>query len=190
MFGYPLFPPCKIIYIFLVSVSEVLVLLVGQSSPDFGSQELLLSLLAAVVAALVRPDVVEEQQEGGEGAASLSTHDGQLGRSVIRSVLGLESLGSNNVAEREGTGNNGGSKGTLGGTGTVGNSPLEMRLVTMRHARYRGQITTNTVENGQRGDDSIDQIDTGQQTRFIGFGQERHQSASNDAMYQVSIRVL
>lgn len=133
---------------------------------------MLLSLLAVVIAALVRPNVVEKQQESGEGAASLSTHDGQLGRSVVRGVLGLESLGPNDVTEREGTRNNGSSKGTLGGTGTVGNSPLEIRLVTMRHSRHRGQSTTNTVEDGQRGDDSIDQIDTSQQTRLVGLGKE------------------
>lgn len=109
----------------LISVTEVLVLLVCHGGPNFWGHVSSLGLLGAVIASLVGPDVVEEQTKGRESTASLGAHNSQLGRAEVWRILGLEGLRSDDVSNREGARDNCGRKSTLGGTGTVGNSPLK-----------------------------------------------------------------
>jgi hypothetical protein len=58
----------------------------------------------------------------------LRSHDSELGGSIVGSIARLEGLGTDDVADGERTRDNSGSKGTLGGASTVGNSPLEAPL--------------------------------------------------------------
>jgi hypothetical protein len=102
----------------------MLVLLVGERGPHLRGHKRLLSAQLLGSATLVGPDVVEEEQEGSEGAGGLGSHNSDLGRSEIGSIAGLEGLRTNDVAQRERAGNDGSSKGTLGSTTKVGRSPL------------------------------------------------------------------
>lgn len=109
---------------FLIRITEHLVLLIRHGSPDLGRHELFLILFAAVATSLVAPNIVQEESKGSHGTPSLSAHDCQLGGSEVGRIAGLEGLGSNNVAQGERAAHNGSSKGALGGTADVGDSPL------------------------------------------------------------------
>lgn len=111
----------------LVSVPESLVLLVRQVGPHLLAHESLLRLLAHVVALLVGPVVVNEQQEGRQSTASLSPHDGELGRTVLGRVACLEGLRADDVAKGEASADEGEGEGAFGCTTKVGSGPLIVR---------------------------------------------------------------
>lgn len=111
-----------------VSIPELLVLLVRHGCPDVGRHEGLLLLLAMVVAFLIRPDVIEEQSNGGDGATDLGAHDGQLSRAEVGGILGLKGLGAYNVAEGKGATDEGRGKGALGTSSTIGDGPLRLAM--------------------------------------------------------------
>lgn len=143
----------------------MLVLPVSERSPYIGRHEGVLSCLLLAtsggVATLVGPGVVEEEEESGECTASLCAHDGNLGGSEIGSVGRLEGLGPDDVAEGEGTADDGGGECTLGGTAEVGGRP--------------------GVENGEGGDNGVDEVDTGEAAIAVCRGEEGHEGASKDA---------
>ena len=124
--------------LYLIGVDKVRVLLVSHVGPHLGGLVRLFILLSLIGTAAVHPDVVHKEQEGNKSTAGLGTHNSKLGRAEIRGVLGLESLGSDDVAQGKGARDDGAGKGALGAAGDVDDSPV--------------------VKDGQRSNNGIDQI--------------------------------
>lgn len=113
----------------LVSVAELLVLPVRHVGPCLGGHVGIL-LLTLRRAPLVLPDVVQEQNERDHGTSGLGGHDGDLGGAELGFVLLLEGLGADDVAEGEGSTDNGGGESTLSGATNVGHNPLGIGMLT------------------------------------------------------------
>ena len=107
----------------LVCVAERLIFFIRLGSPDLRRHECLLSL-PTLAAALVAPDIVEEEEEGCQCAASLRAHHSQLGRPVLRSIASLEGLWPNYIAKGEGTADKCRSKSSFCCTAEVSGGPL------------------------------------------------------------------
>ena len=108
----------------LVSVPEVLVLLIRHCRPNLRGHIRILHLLSSVIAALIGPDIIQEERKRCNGTTGLGTHHGELCRSVIGGISSLECLWADDVSEREGTADNSSSKGSLRCASKVGSGPL------------------------------------------------------------------
>ena len=112
------------------------------------------------VSSSILPTVVSVQYHCDHRTARLCAHHRKLRGPVVRCVLGLECLRSNDVANTEGARYNSGSKCTLCRSGDIRCCP--------------------SVENREGCDNSVDKIDSSEAASAVGHGEEGHQRSAND----------
>jgi hypothetical protein len=162
----------------------MLVLLVGQTGPQLrGHVVVRVDRFGGTArfwfARLVLPDIVHEEHKGDKRAASLSAHDGKLGRAVLRRIACLECLRPNDVSNRERSGDDRSGKGTLGVARDVGCSPL--LSVNNAFARSRVYCSAYAVEDRKRCNDGVDEVNSCQNSRPVLSWQKAHQSSTDDS---------
>lgn len=77
-----------------------------------------------LIFSMVGEDIVQEQKHGQKCPSRLGSQNGDLGRDVLRGVLALEGLWSDDVTHREGTSNESAGHDSFGLPGAVGDGPL------------------------------------------------------------------
>jgi hypothetical protein len=105
-------------------VSEAQVLLVRQTRICFGLQNIVLQSCLLPVSEVVTIGIVSAQCESEPGQQTASYHQRYLCRHVSWSVLGLEGLRSNQIADVEASVHEGGDEGAFGVAGRVGHAGL------------------------------------------------------------------